>query len=115
MLNHKRKLEEAARRLEDNVKLLQEAVTTDWTDCNRAAGILNEVAEWQAYTRIMNLYGSCLEDGDDHKKATLLCTDYVIRQGVDDTWSGRSNDVRRAAHDGRQAALSDMLFHCDND
>jgi len=109
MINHERKLEEAAARVKDNVKKLQEAVTTDWTDCPRAADILNEVAKWQAYCRIMDLYGSCLEDGDDHKTATLLCADYITRQGVDDTWSGRGNDVRRAAHDGRQLALCDML------
>lgn len=40
--------------------------------------------------------------------ASAMMTEYVLDQGVNDDWSGRTNDVRRARYEGLRAGAREF-------
>jgi hypothetical protein len=50
-----------------------------------------------------------LHNGFSIDQVKMLAVDNVLRQGSDDEWSGRGNDLRRSFFDGKREIISDIM------
>lgn len=88
---------------------LTAAVASD-THSDRLATLVNRIAEAEGALGLWARAAAMVAAGKDN----AALTGYVARalmNGADDTWSGRSNDARRANFDGRREAATNLMDH----
>ena len=86
---------------------LAHAVTESATSADGLAKLVNELAEAEGAASVHYRYVQVLRHSDDTDKALEVATDTVLG-ALDDTWSGRGNDVRRANYDGMSKAVREL-------
>jgi hypothetical protein len=84
--------------------LAEKAVATDTTPADLAS-ICNDLARHEAARSTYLRAGQMLVNGRTVADVKEMLFD-TVAAGADDQWSGRGNDVKRAAHDGRCDAVS---------
>lgn len=91
-------------------KLMESVESGSYLPAEEVAKDVNRIAytegEATAYGRAAQIMGR--EDLDMTRKLRALLQ--LAAAPTDDQWSGRSNDVRRAYHDGLDSTLSDIAF-----
>jgi hypothetical protein len=108
----------AQRRIEEALDELR-SLTPDRLTGRGVAEIGADIAEMQGrlevYERAAGVIRGHLEvDADPHYTVARLALNLIeMITWTDDQWSGRSNDVRRAKHDGRLEAARDIRLRLD--
>lgn len=105
------KLRDRARELRlDLAKQITDSVENDtYLSSERIAKITNQIAWVEGAQEVAHLKARL--DSNEASKEDMLRA--LFREAVrttDDTWSGRTNDVRRAFADGRREALDDLQW-----
>lgn len=72
-----------------------------------ASGV-NAIAEAEGMAFIAGQFVRMLKHDKTRAEATASCVSHVIGVGPDDTWSGRTNDARRAHFDGMRKMASEL-------
>lgn len=90
-------------------ELIESANDDQYLPAERIAKIANEIAEREGALQVACLVLRLDEKGASKEQAALALLREAVR-GSDDTWSGRTNDVKRAFADGRRDALDDATF-----
>lgn len=74
------------------------------------AGAVNQIANQEGKARVLRAYRNALQGG----ASPLTAYQHIISQhllpGASDTYSGRSNDARRAQFDGVREQINDMQY-----
>lgn len=95
---------------EDLARSMIEAVETDgYFPAERIAKAANQIAEKEGALEVAHL----VKHAEDHGASPEALTRMLLREAVrsaDDTWSGRTNDVKRAFADGRRDAIDDAMM-----
>lgn len=77
-------------------------------DVQSLASTLNVIAELEGAVFILRGIANLQERGCDVEEQRNFLVSVLCR-GADDSWSGRTNDVRRAMHDGKIEAAKTLL------
>jgi hypothetical protein len=76
----------------------------DGKPSEQLAGLVNQIAELEGQTRVLSHAEYAIDHNEDPIKAAVAVL------ALDDTWSGRTNDVRRAFFDGVLDAVHDLQY-----
>ena len=94
-------------------ELTASANEDEYLPSERIAKVANEIAEREGALQVACLALRLEEKGASKEQTALALLREAVR-GSDDTWSGRTNDVKRAFADGRRDALDDATFSLRN-
>ena len=90
-------------------ELTASANEDEYLPSERIASIANQIAENEGALQVLILRLRLEEKGAEKDQVALALLKESVR-GSDDTWSGRTNDVKRAFADGRREAIDDAQF-----
>jgi hypothetical protein len=83
-----------------------ERITGRAVDLNN---LLDRKAKAEGQLDVVCFIERMMFNGFTFEQANMLAVDNVLRQGSDDEWSGRGNDLRRSFFDGKMVVISDIM------
>lgn len=113
---HTMNFERRIKDLAEKSLALRKSLDITGEDAKSLAGNLDRIAQIDGELKFWRMMLRLGEAETAHTKAQLLhIVATELARGADDEWSGRSNDIRRSAHDGFRRAATDWLVSIDRD
>jgi len=113
-MNYGQKADELTARADSRRRTLREAAIEDSVGVDDLARMVNDIAdaEGQAHVYAIAAHVNGKDGWASQADADAAIREWVtslLTAGADDTWSGRTNDAKRAHWDGIRTAAGDVL------